>query len=148
MSPTKKIKPTIRPSHRKAVGTFLDQVEGPFRRSHLVDVLFPLTNPRSRAAAESLSDSSLKELMAAGLIQRHGHLHYTTVQAVRKLIDGSLVPELSKVHEIPLSTKCPGKWLAVDCESGAIWVGSTSGWKRASAAERKMAVLAGQRKGG
>lgn len=136
------MKPTLRPSHRTAVSTLLDRKEGTFRRSDLVTVLYPLTSPRSRASAEGLADTLLKELVAAGQIQRHGHLHYIKVQRARALLDGSSAPERPETLTIPLTTKCPEKWFAVDAETGDVWVGSAQGWKRASDAQRKLAVLA------
>lgn len=57
----------------------------------------------------------------------------------RKLLDGSEVPELPSEVAVALHTKCPQKWLAVDMETGSIWVRSPDGWKVAGAKE--MALL-------
>jgi hypothetical protein len=41
---------------------------------------------------------------------------------VRKVLDGSLRPEVSKDTVCQVETKCPGKWAFVDMESGNIWM--------------------------
>ncbi len=57
----------------------------------------------------------------------------------RKLLDGSTVPELSSEVAVSVHTKCPQKWLAVDMETGGIWVRSPDEWRAAGANE--MALL-------
>lgn len=140
------MKPTLRPSHRRAVSELLDRTEEAFRRSHLVGVLYPMTNPRSLKTAEGLADAMLQELLKAGHIQRRGHLHYTKVLRERTRLDGSSIPELPEPVSLELTTKCPAKWIAVDTETGDVWAGSSKGWKRATGADRKLAILALQRK--
>lgn len=39
----------------------------------------------------------------------------------RKLLDGSLVPELKEAQELIVKTKCPDKWLLIDRETGEIY---------------------------
>jgi hypothetical protein len=39
----------------------------------------------------------------------------------RKLLDGSLVPELAAPQELIVRTKCPEKWLLIDRETGEIY---------------------------
>jgi len=45
----------------------------------------------------------------------------------RKLINGSKVPELTGTWEWIFESKCPAKWLHIDCENGRIYVQSTKG---------------------
>lgn len=40
---------------------------------------------------------------------------------MRKLIDGSEVPELDTAQTLTVTTKCPEKWLLVDRETGEIY---------------------------
>lgn len=52
----------------------------------------------------------------------------------RKLLDGSIVPELDSVRILEIKTRCPEKWMLVDMETGEKYIGySTSGsldWKK------------------
>ena len=52
----------------------------------------------------------------------------------RKLLDGSLVPELAEAQELIVRTKCPEKWMLIDRETGEIYSPyTTSGpkqWKK------------------
>lgn len=133
-------KPSIRPSQRKAAEVFLDTIEGPFRRSGLSSVLHPLTTPRSLPVAGRLADSLMREWGKAGKIQRHGHLHWVKVSKERSLLSGRTVPELADTTSLPLTTRCPGKWLSVDLETGDVWAGSSKGWRRATPAQRQEAM--------
>lgn len=53
---------------------------------------------------------------------------------MRKLVDGSWVQELDKAVTLSIKTKCPGKWLLIDRETGEVYEAhSTPGplqWKR------------------
>lgn len=73
---TAQIKPDtriiIRDSHRKAVEKCLDGVSGPFRRSDLAKVLYPLTAPRNRNNADKLADMLISELAKKGLSNATG----------------------------------------------------------------------------
>jgi hypothetical protein len=133
-------KPDVRASHRTAANSFLDSVSGPFRRSALSKVLYPLTAPRSAQRADQLADSLMRELSKLGKIQRHGHLHWVKVSLERVLRSGRVVPELADTVSLTLTTRCPAKWLSLDMETGDVWVGSAAGWRRATAAEHKEAV--------
>lgn len=44
----------------------------------------------------------------------------------RKLIDGSIAPELSEPHVLTITTKCIEKWLLIDRETGEIYTPHTS----------------------
>lgn len=133
-------KPVVRASHRKAVFTVLDSVTGPFRRSTLSNALYSHTSPRSHPVADRLADALMKELSKAGVIQRHGHLHWVKVSQQRALKSGRAVPELPEVVDLRLTTRCPSKWVSVDLETGDIWVGSQTGWRRAGAEEQSDAA--------
>lgn len=66
----------------------------------------------------------------------------------RALLDGRRVPELADPVLLPLHTRAPEKWLAVDWETGELWRGSAAGWLRApledrAALQRLLALLAG-----
>lgn len=41
---------------------------------------------------------------------------------------------------LPLTTRCHGKWLSVDLETGDVWAGSSKGWRRATPAQRQEAL--------
>lgn len=126
---------SLKPSHRKAAEGVLDALDGPFRRSALSRVLYPLTVPRSRDVADQLADKLLREFAAGGRIQRHGHQHWVQVLQQRKLCSGRLVPELPAPVDLTLATRCPAKWLSVDLETGGVWAGSPTGWRRATEVE-------------
>ena len=54
---------------------------------------------------------------------------------MRKLIDGSEVPELENAVDLTIHTKCPEKWLLIDQETGQKYIGSEKPnlygkWKR------------------
>lgn len=132
--------PTLKASHRRVVESVLDALDGPFRRSALSQALYPLTVPRSRDVADRLADKLLRELADAGRIQRHGHQHWTKVAQQRKLCSGRMVPELPATVDLALTTRCPAKWLSVDLETGDVWAGTQSGWRRATGVEREEAL--------
>lgn len=120
--------------HRRALSALFDRVgTTPFRRSDLSELLYPSTRPRSRETADHLADAVLRESARMGAIQRHGHLHWVKTSSERKLSSGRSVPELNEVSHLTLSTKCPGKWVAVDLETGEVWAGTAAGWQRAPA---------------
>lgn len=139
-SPAKAIRPSLSASHRRAIDTLLDATDGPFRRSALSKVLYPLTAPRSRQKADLLADAALRELSKAGRIQRQGHLHWIKVSRERVLRSGRMVPEMAEMVALSLTTHCPRKYLVVDMETGDLWAGDTTGWKRASAEDRRDAA--------
>lgn len=133
-------KPVLRDSHRKAVESLLDTTDGAFRRAALSQVLYSLTSPRSRQKSDQLADLVLKELSKVGRIQRQGHLHWIKVERDRTLRSGRTVPEIAGTATLTLTTHCPRKWLAVDMETGDVWVGDTKGWKRATTEDRQAAA--------
>ena len=112
---------------------FLDGVgDERFRRSSISDRLYPLTKPRSRESADALADALIRDAAKAGKVVREGHLHWIKVQTARRLKSGREVPEQAEVGELTLSTRVPGKWVAIDLETGEAWSGTPAGWKRAS----------------
>lgn len=132
--------PSIKPAHRRAVEATLDAIDGPFRRSVLSQALYGHTAPRSRDVADRLADKLLRELADAGRIQRHGHQHWIKVAQQCKLRSGRMVPELPATVDLALTTRCPSKWISVDLETGDVWLGTQSGWRRAADAERNDAL--------
>lgn len=124
--------PKLSPAHRQTANAFLEQVGGPFRRQQVAEVLYPRTSLRSRPVADKLAQAIMSEWAKNGLIERHGHLHWTRVVRQRKLRSGRAVPELSELAELSVTTRCPEKWVAVDMETGDVWIGSRTGWRRAS----------------
>ncbi|AGG89151.1 hypothetical protein [Rhodanobacter denitrificans] len=58
-----------------------------------------------------------------------------TVAPTRRLRDGGTVPELTDPVTLSLTTRAPGKWLAVDRETGEVWRGAPDGWQRAEAGD-------------
>ena len=132
--------PPIKPSHRRAGETVLDSLAGPFRKSAISQAIYPLTVPRSREVAGQLAAKLLRELAGAGRVQRHGHQHWVKVISERTLRSGRRVPELPSVIDLALTTRCPTKWLSIDLETGELWAGSPSGWRRATEQERAEAL--------
>lgn len=51
----------------------------------------------------------------------------------RTLLNGAKVEAHEHVRRLAINTKAPRKWVAVDTETGEMWVGSTDGWQRADA---------------
>ena len=54
---------------------------------------------------------------------------------MRKLLDGSFVPETEKAVDLTIHTKAPEKWLLIDLETGQKYLGSEKPnlygkWKR------------------
>lgn len=135
-----KVKLVVSSAHRRAAETFLDAVEGPFRRAGLSKALYGLTAPRSGTTADRIADALMRELAKAGRIQRHGHLHWVKVSKERKLRSGRVVPERNNVAELRLTTRCPDKWLAVDLENGTVFAGGNGRWRKATPVERKEAM--------
>lgn len=53
----------------------------------------------------------------------------------RKLLDGAVVEEFDAAIDLTIHTKCPGKWLLIDLETGQEYMGSEKPnlygkWKR------------------
>lgn len=135
-------------AHRRALSALFDRVGiTPFRRSDLSELLYPSTRPRSRVTADHVADAVLREAARSGAIQRHGHLHWVKTSGERRLSSGRSVPELAEVCNLPLSTRCPGKWVAVDLETGETWVGTATGWQRAPAEVMKEAAACAEASG-
>jgi len=126
-----KKKKSIGVRHLKAATDFLDQRQSTFRRSDISEVMYPLTSPRSRPAAEALADAAIQALFKTGRIVRHGHLHWKTVEATRTLLSGRKIPELPATAYLSLQTRSPQKWVCFDLETGDVWAGSAGGWRRA-----------------
>ena len=127
--------PKVRETHRRGALAFLDEQGGPFRRQQLAAVLYRIISPRSQPVADRLAQAIMNEWAKAGVIERHGHLHWTRVTQVRTLRSGRTVPELSELSELKVQTRCPEKWAAVDMETGEVWVGSRTGWRRGTRAQ-------------
>jgi hypothetical protein len=53
---------------------------------------------------------------------------------MRKLLDGTEVPELTESKTLTIKTKCPEKWLLIDLETGERYTGYTTDgtrdWKK------------------
>lgn len=54
----------------------------------------------------------------------------------RVLRSGRSVPAFAAMTDLSISTRCPEKWVAVDLETGDVWIGSETGWTRARHRER------------
>lgn len=140
----------LTPRHRAALQSLFDRKgQEPFRRSDLMALIFPMTNPRSRDRANDIADLLINEAAKAGTVTRHGHLHWVKVGAERKLLSGRQVSELASNVVLTLTTKCPTKWLAVDMETGEIWTGTNDGsWTQASSDLRAEVAAAAKGKRG
>lgn len=128
----KKPKLKLSPTHRQIIAAFVEERSTPFRRGDISDRLFKAVRPRTRSLSDAYADLAISELAESGRIQRHGHLHWVLVGKERQLLSGKKAPELEQQVELPITTRCPAKWLSVDLESGEIWTGTAKGWKRTS----------------
>lgn len=126
--------PMITPAMKREFDALLD-VKGceRFRRSELAVRLYAKTNPRSHSRADKLAELLIQDAARHGKIVRTGHLHWMRVQATRVLKSGRTAADLPELVSLSLQTRCPEKWLSIDMESGEIWLGSQSGWRRAPA---------------
>ncbi len=136
---------TINANHRKAFEHLLEtKGTEQFRRSDLAKTIYPLTNPRSRERSEDIATALIHEAAQGGRLQRRGHLHWVRVESGRTLKSGRTVPELDKLIDLTITTRCTGKWACVDLETGEVWVPDAAGrWKRpdqAALAEVKTAL--------
>ena len=129
---------TLSSSALRIVRDIVDASAGPFRRSHLSEALYPTTRPRSRVTANAIADRALSHLSREGAIERSGHLHWIMVSSTRILKSGRPVAERSEVVSLPLRTRCPDKWVAVDLETGEVWRGTPGGeWQTADVETRR-----------
>ena len=122
----------------------------PFRQLNVENAVYPHTNPRSHDRAKAVAQVLKREAAKAGKIERTGHLHWKQVTASRTLASGRKVGESSELSHLTLDTRCPEKWVAVDLESGNVWIGSGKGWKAASEtvrAEAGQVLLSASRRG-
>lgn len=109
----------------------------PFRRASLQQAIYPLTKPRSDAAADRIATALIENAADAGLIGRVGKLNYVKGATGKTLMSGRFVPEEAALTSLSLTTNFPGKWASIDLENGAVWSGSNAGWQRADAAARQ-----------
>jgi hypothetical protein len=61
--------------------------------------------------------------------------HTKATSSVRKLLNGTEVPETDKAVDLTIHTKAPSKWLLIDLETGQEYIGSEEPnlygkWKR------------------
>ena len=140
-------KPTLTAKHTQALEGVLDRFgRTRFRRSDVAAAMYPLTTPRDRQRADELAGQALRQAQASGRIRREGHLHWIRTSSTRTLLDGRVVPELDKPVVLGLETKCPGKWLSVDMETGQVWERTATTWKAASPAAMAALRLIGTHK--
>lgn len=50
----------------------------------------------------------------------------------RILRSGRVVTDLNEPKPLTITTKCPNKWVCVDLETGEVFMGSKTGWRRAT----------------
>jgi hypothetical protein len=121
-----------RATRQRLAGTFLDAQVGRFRRSDLASFLYPTTAPRSLARADELAASAIAEWSKAGKIIKAGHVHWIAIaQSERLLKSGRKVKEEPIAVSLPIQSRCPSKWVAVDLETGTVYRGTKDGWKGA-----------------
>ncbi len=123
-------------AQERALNTLIEQQgDKPFRRQDLAALMYPLTRPRSRDAADRVAAKCIQRLLGAKRLVKAGHVHWKLVVPQERLLrSGRRVPELPAPQDLTLKTRCPHKWVSVDLETGDVWVGSESGWTRAPAA--------------
>ena len=139
-SHTEAAKLRITKHHSVIVDAFLDKRVTPFRRADLSRLLYVATNPRSEKRADELAAILIKALAKAGRIVRHGHLHWAIPALERTLLSGRKMAVQERPVHLPIHSKTPEKWVAVDLETGDVWAGSLSGWKRAGTEPRHDAL--------
>lgn len=122
------------PRMRDAFSQLLESVgDTPFRRQDVAGVLYPLTIPRDRKRADQLAAGLIQDLARCGELVRHGHLHWKRVGVTqRRLLSGRPLQELSHPVVLELATRVPRKWVAIDLETGRIYLGDASGWSNPS----------------
>jgi hypothetical protein len=59
-------------------------------------------------------------------------MHWVRSSGGRKLLDGRVAAEADAFCNLPIGTRCPEKWIAVDAETGEVWQGSIEGWAKGS----------------
>jgi hypothetical protein len=108
------------------------QGEKPFRRQDVAELMYPLTSPRNRDAARDLADTAIQQARRDGKLVKAGHVHWKQLTVPeRVLASGRVVRETPEPTRLTLETRCPGKWVALDLETGDIWAGTPKGWTRA-----------------
>ncbi len=95
---------------------------------------------RAQAVAAGAIEITMRD---TGRIVRHGHLHWAIPKLDRTLLSGRKMAVQEKPVNLPIHSKTPEKWVAIDLETGDVWAGSLSGWKRAGAEPRQesLAIL-------
>lgn len=137
--------PKVTQKHRDALFSVIDQFDGKaFRRGDLATWIHPLTRPRSWPMADVLAHQVLKDAVKAGQISQRGEAYMASpaVSGSRSLIGGGVAAEFKMSQKLGLDTKCPGKWVSIDLETGHIWMGTELGWRQASAEQRRRAEAA------
>lgn len=114
--------------------------------------IYPLTEPRSRRVAMLQANRGVAELHRHGRLVECGYRHWVQPGYGRMLRNGREVKVLKKPVDLVLRTCVPGKWAALDLETGELWSpGATRKWVRMTERARSevLEVLgAGDKKGG
>lgn len=133
--------PKLSAAQQRVVDHFLEAHGQKFRRQDIAEALYPHIRPRLMGNATRLADVIVRQLQAAGKLEKAGHVHWKLVsQEERTLKSGRQARELANVVDLPLTTRCPEKWVTIDLETGEVREGSAQGWKRASADARRDAA--------
>ena len=134
---------------RRAAEAVFDELLGSdkgkrFRLSDLSALLYPLTSPRSHDLAKEHANYLIGKAARARRVKRSGHLHWEAIEisSGRKLVDGRTVPEVAELRKLTLTTHCVGKWAAIDLETGEIYEGAPTGWRKASPASMESLQVA------
>lgn len=61
--------------------------------------------------------------------------------AERTLRSGRILKELPEAKSLTINTKFPGKFVAIDLETGEVFMGSKTGWREATNAVFKETVV-------
>lgn len=107
----------------------------------VADFLLAWWNAGSCGAFDLTTIWGVDSEIAADMVTIFGAIAPQAKPTVRTLHSGRQVPELTDTMALTLTTHCPAKWLSLDMETGEVWVGCSTGWRRATAAERQEAVL-------
>lgn len=131
----------LSPAQQRIVDLFLEVHGQKFRRQDIAEALYPHIRPRLMGNATRLAEVVVRQLQASGKLEKAGHVHWKLIsKEARKLKSGRQVPELSNVVDLPLTTRCPEKWVTIDLETGEVREGTAQGWKGASADARRDAA--------
>lgn len=134
-----KMETKITPAMEREWHTFLSTKGEKFRRQNFVDHLVThirgMNWNRAKEAAAIIWDKAVK---AGEIVRGDTNIHWkvasSKVSGV-KLLSGRTIPEMDREAKLTIKAKAPGRWVAVNLQTGAVWTGTPVGWISAQATE-------------